>query len=69
MKETYLAVHFTKGVFFCQFVNTKVEGLMPRYYLLAGDTSHVSIFSLHNIKISNQHRSALPLTYRFNVYH
>ena len=30
---------------FCQFVDRKVVGLMPKYYLLAGDTSQVSIFS------------------------
>ena len=45
MKKTYLAVHFTKGCF-CQFIDIKVVGLMPKYYLLAGDTSQVYIFFL-----------------------
>ena len=40
-----LAVHFTTGCF-CQFVDRKVVGLMPKYYLLTGDTSQVSIFFL-----------------------
>ena len=44
-EKTYLAVHFTKGCF-CQFVDRKFVGLMPKYYLLVGDTSQVSIFSL-----------------------
>ena len=48
-----------KGVFFCQFVDRKVMGLMPKYYLLAGDTSQFSIFPLHKIKISKQHRFIL----------
>ena len=41
--KKYLAVHFTKG-FFCQFVDRKVVGLMPKYYLLPEDTSQGSIF-------------------------
>ena len=44
-EKTYLAVYFTKGCF-CQFVDRKVVGLMPKYYLLAGDASQVSIFFL-----------------------
>ena len=43
MKKTYLAVHFTK-VCFCQFADRKVVGLMPKYYLLAGDTSQGFFF-------------------------
>ena len=30
MKKTYLAVHFTK-VCFCQFLDRKVMGLVPKY--------------------------------------
>ena len=26
------------------FLNSKVMGLVPKYYLLAGDTSHISFF-------------------------
>ena len=68
MKKTYLAVHFTKGCFFCQFVDTNVVGLMPKYYLLAGDTSQVSIFSLHKIKNIDL-SSKLSPAYRVNVNH
>ena len=35
-EKTYLAVHFTN---FYQFVNRKIIGVVPKYYLLAGDTS------------------------------
>ena len=49
-KKTCLAV---------QFVDRKVLSLMPKYYLLAGDTSQISIFSLQKIKISKQHRFIL----------
>ena len=45
-EKTYLAVHFIKDFFFCQFVDRKVVDLMPKYYLLAADTSQVSIFFL-----------------------
>ena len=45
MKKTYLAVLFTEGCFFCHFVDRDVVGLMPKYYLLTGDTSQISIFS------------------------
>ena len=58
-KKTYLAVHFTKGRFFCQFVDKKVVDFIPKYYLFAGDTSQVSIFSLHKIKTTKQHRFIL----------
>ena len=34
-EKIYLAVNFTKGCFFCQFVDRKVMGLMAKYYLLA----------------------------------
>ena len=37
---------FYQKVFFCQFVGRKVMGLVPKYYLLAGDTSQVSTFFL-----------------------
>ena len=50
--------HFTKRCF-CQFGDRKVVGLMPKYYLLARDTNQVSIFSLHKIKTSKQHRLTL----------
>ena len=43
-------------MFSCQIVDRKVMGLGPKYYLLAGDTSQVSIFSLRKIKMSKQHR-------------
>ena len=46
MIKTYLAAHFTKGYFFCQIVNRKVVGLMPKYYVLATDTNQFSIFFL-----------------------
>ena len=56
-KKTYLAVHyFTKRDLFCQFVDRKVTRLGPYYYLFAGDTSQVSIFSLHKIKMNKEHR-------------
>ena len=45
-QKTYLAVHFIKECFFYQFFDRKVVGLVPEYYVLAGDTSHVSIFSI-----------------------
>ena len=44
--KKHLAVLFTKECFFCQFVDIKVMGLVPKYYLLATDTSQVSIFFL-----------------------
>ena len=56
MKKAYLAVHYTKGYFFCQFVDKKVVGLMPKYDLLAGDKSQLSIFFLHKRKMSKKHR-------------
>ena len=37
---------FHQRVFFFQFVDRKVMGLVPKYYLLAGDTNQVSIFFL-----------------------
>ena len=40
-------------------LDQKVVGLMPKYYLLAGDTSQVSIFFLNKIKMSKQHRFIL----------
>ena len=49
MKKAYLTDYFTKGVFFCQFFVKNVVGLMPEYYVLAGDASQVYIFSLHKI--------------------
>ena len=49
MKKTYLTVYFTKGVFFCQFFDKNVVGLMPEYYVFAGDASQVYIFSLHKM--------------------
>ena len=54
MKKIYLAVHFAKGCFFVNLLTEKLWGLVPKYYLLAGDTSRVSIFSLHKIKMSKQ---------------
>ena len=41
--KIYLAVHFNKGFFFQFVVDTKVMGLVPKYYLLTGDTRQVSI--------------------------
>ena len=49
MKKTYLAVNFTKGCF-CQFVDKKVAGLMPKYYLVAGDTNQFLLFFLTSDK-------------------
>ena len=43
-RKTYLAVHFTSKYFFCQFVDRKVAGSMPKYSLLVGDTNQVSNF-------------------------
>ena len=40
--EKHLAVHFTKGCF-CQVVDRKVVGLMPKYYLLWDDTHMTSM--------------------------
>ena len=51
---------------------------MPKYSLLAEDTNQISIFSLHNIKMSKQHRGNLnhylnhylySLTYKGNLNH
>ena len=47
--EKHLAVHFTKEYFSGQFADKKVSGLVAKY-LLAGDTSQVSIFFLANDK-------------------
>ena len=44
-EKTYLAVRFTKR-YSCQFIDRKVVGLMPKYYLLPRDASQVSIFFL-----------------------
>ena len=55
-KKNIFSSPFYQRVFFCQFVDTKVVGLLPKYYLLAADTSQDSIFSLHQIKMSKQHR-------------
>ena len=44
MKKANFTVHFIKWCFFCLFIDKKVVGLMPKYFLLAGDTSLVSIF-------------------------
>ena len=52
MKKTYLAIHFRKGCFFCQFVDRKGMGLVPKYDLLPGDTSQVFIFFLIKTKMS-----------------
>ena len=68
LKELLLLLHLSKSifsssfyqrVFFCQFVDIKVMGLVAKYYLLAAETSLDSIFFfffLHKIKISKQHR-------------
>ena len=45
---------------------------MAKYYLLTGDTSQVSTFSFHKIKLSVNNRylfSKLSFTYRVNVNH
>ena len=34
-------------------------GLMPKFFLLAGDTNQVSTFFLHKIKTSKQHEVIL----------
>ena len=63
-EKTYLAVHCTEGCF-CQFVDRKVVGLMLtyfKYYLLSGDASQVSVFSLHMTKMSKQHRFTITIT-------
>ena len=58
-EKTFVAVHFTKRYFLSELTNRKVMGLVWRYNLLAGDTSQVSIFSMHKIKMSKQHRFIL----------
>ena len=64
---------FYQKVFFCQFVDKKIWGLMPKYYLLAGDTNQVSNISLtSDEKINKQNRLNIdshPLTYRVNFNH
>ena len=52
-KQLFLYLHLWKNIFsssfsqsvlfFCKFVDRKIVGLMPKYYLLPGDTSKVSI--------------------------
>ena len=52
-KQLFLYLHLWKNIFsssfsqsvffFCKFVDRKVVGLMPKYYLLPGDTRKVSI--------------------------
>ena len=51
LQQVFLSLHLWKSifrssfyqrVFFYQFVDRKVTGLVPKYYLLAGDTSQVS---------------------------
>ena len=44
MKNIFIS-HFTSGCC-CRFVDKNVVSLMPKYYLLARDTSKVSIFFL-----------------------
>ena len=79
LKQLFLQLHLRKKyiqqftlpkVFFCKFVDRIFAGLMPKYYLLAGDSSQVSIFFLHKIKISKQDRfsSKLSLTYISEVF-
>ena len=46
---------FILQVFHGQFVVRNVVGLMPKYSVLGGDTYLVSIFSLHKMKMSEQH--------------
>ena len=43
MKKHIYQFILPKGVL-CQFVDRKVVTLIPKYYLLAGDTSQVSVF-------------------------
>ena len=43
MKKHISQFILPKGVF-CQFVDKKVVSLVPKCYLLAGDTSQVSTF-------------------------
>ena len=43
MKKHIYQFILPKGVL-CQFVDRKVVSLIPKYYLLAGDTSQVSVF-------------------------
>ena len=61
-KKAYLAVHFTKGCFY-QCDDRKVVGLMPKYYLLAGDESQVStrLFEVCDVilKVKQSHTSAV----------
>ena len=45
-KYVFTAASIKAKGFFCQFVDRKVVGLIPKYYLLAGDTSQVSNFFL-----------------------
>ena len=46
---------------FCQFVDRKVVGLLPKYFLIAGYTNQVSVyfFSFHKIKMGKQHKFIL----------
>ena len=55
-EKKYLAVDSSKGCF-CQFVDRNIVSSKLKYYLLAGDTTQVSIFfSLQKIKMSKQQR-------------
>ena len=58
-KKNIFSSSFYQRVLFCKFADKKVVGSMSKYYLLARDRSQVSIFSLHKIKISKQHRFIL----------
>ena len=59
MKKNIFSSSFYQMVFSCQFIDREVMGLVPKYYLLARDTAKVSIFFLHKIKMSKQHRVIL----------
>ena len=44
--EHIMNMSFYQMVLFCQFVERKIMGLVPKYYLLPGDASQLSIFFL-----------------------
>ena len=60
-EKPYLAVHFTK-MCFLNLLKKKLwdqQCQSTKYCLLAEDTVQVSIFSLHMITLSKQHRFIL----------
>ena len=73
MKITYSFQHFILPTcIFCHFVSRKAVGLTRKCFLFAADSSQVSIFFLHKIKMGNSSIDLTPklsLTCRGNVNH